>query len=445
MFSKRDIKRLLIPLIIEQLLQALMGMADTMMVANVGETAVSGVALVDSVNTLILYLFSALATGGTIVCSQYLGRSDREGAGRAAKQVLFSALALALVATALCVFFRQPLLRLIFGTVETSVMEAALTYFLITALSYPFIAVYNTSAALFRATGNSRLPMLVSGGSNLLNIAGNAILIFGLDLGVAGAAISTLVSRVIAAGLMLHFQRDSRHPLSIDRYLSIRPEWSMIVLVLSIGIPTGLENAMFQLGKLMVQSTVSTLGTVSIAAQSIIAMLEMVSSMPSMAVGLGLVTIAGQCMGAGRPEEARRYTLRLTGISAALILLMSLLCYLAVEPAIALSSIGPESADLIRSTMLFITILKPFLWPLAFTPVNGMRAAGDVKYALFVSAFSMWFFRVMLSYFLCRYTSVGLLGVWIGMMTDWAFRTVCYSWRFFRGRWMKKSVLRNPN
>lgn len=182
-----------------------------------------------------------------------------------------------------------------------------------------------------------------------------------------------------------------------------------------------------------------------IAAQSIIAMLEMVSSMPSMAVGLGLVTIAGQCMGAGRPEEARRYTLRLTGVAAVLVLLMSILTYWAMEPAILLSGIGPESAGMIRSIMLFITVLKPILWPMAFTPVNGMRAAGDVKYALFISAFSMWFFRVMLSFYLCRFTEIGLMGVWIGMMADWAFRTVCYTWRFFRGRWMRKKVLKDPS
>ena len=442
MFSNRDLKQLLIPLIIEQLLQAFMGMADTMMVANVGAAAVSGVALVDSVNTLVLYLFAALATGGTIVCSQYLGRQDRDGAAGAARQVLFSALALSLLMSALCIVFRRPLLRLIFGSVEPAVMNASLIYFFITALSYPFIALYNTSAALYRATGNSRLPMLISGGCNLFNIVGNAILIFGLDLGVAGAALSTLLSRVLSSVIILWFQRQPGQVLVLGRLTAIRPQWAVIALVLSVGIPTGLENGMFQLGKLMVQSTVSTLGTDAIAAQSIISMLELITSMPSMAVGLGLVTVAGQCMGAGSPLEARRYALKLTGISAGLVLVMGILIYAITEPVIYLADMNDASAGMIRYIMFWITVLKPFLWPLAFTPANAMRAAGDVNYALSISAFSMWVFRVGLSFYLCRFTSVGLMGVWIGMMTDWGFRAICFSWRYFRGRWMQTRVLK---
>jgi Na+-driven multidrug efflux pump len=246
----------------------------------------------------------------------------------------------------------------------------------------------------------------------------------------------------VGAALMLVFQRSPQHPLAIDHYLSIRPDWKMIALVLSIGIPTGLENTMFQLGKLMIQSTVSTLGTVAIAAHSIISMLESFSSMPGMAVGLGLVTVAGQCMGAGRPDEARRYTLQFTGISAVTTLIAVLLTYLFMEPAIQLSHIGAESAVLIRSIMRIITICKPIFWAASFTPVNCMRAAGDVKYPLFLSAFSMWIFRVLLSYYLCRFTTVGLMGAWIGMATDWCFRAICFTWRFFRGRWMEKTVLK---
>lgn len=441
MFSRRDLFYLLVPLIVEQIFTALMGTADTMMVARVGDFAVSAVSLVDSINNLMLMIFTATATGGTIVCAQFLGAGDREGANRSARQVLLCVAVLSLLCCVGCVLFRRPLLSAVFGGVEKQVMDAALVYFLVTALSYPVIGVYYASAALYRAAGNSKLPMLVSAAGNLLNIVGNAVFLFVFRWGVFGAALSTSLSRLLQCVVILWLHRRPNQIIVLDRYLSIRPDWKLIKTVFRVGVPTGIENGMFQFGKLMVQSTVATLMTAEIAAQAVINTMEYFTSMPSMAVGLGLVTVAGQCMGAGRPDEAKRYSLILTGISEALIIGTGLLIFLSVDGICSLSGLNPESASIVKRMMLLITIVKPFVWPLAFTLPNGMRAAGDVTFSMVVSAGSMWVFRVVLCVVLIRFMGFGVLGVWIAMFADWTDRVVWYGVRFFRGKWMRHRVI----
>ncbi|MBQ3127397.1 MAG: MATE family efflux transporter, partial [Clostridia bacterium] len=378
MFTNRDLRKLLIPLIIEQVLTSLMGIADTMMVSNVGSAAVSGVSLVDSINKLVMFLFAAMATGGTIVCSQYLGRRDKANSDRAARQVLLSTFMLSLIVMAVCLIFRKGLLRLIFGSVEADVMAAAEIYFLITAFSYPFSALFNASAALYRAAGNSRLPMLVSVGSNVLNVIGNALLLFVFGLGAAGVAIATTVSMAVAAVVMMVLLRRPAQAVDVGRLSAIRPDMRMIWLVMRIGLPSGVENAMFQLGKLAVQSTVSTLGTTAIAANAIVAVLEYLTSVPSLAIGIGLTTVAGQCIGAGRLDEAKHNIKKLTLWSCIALFLTNWLIFFLLRPISAISGLEADAAALTYDVMLVISIVKPFLWALAFVPTNGMRAAGDV-------------------------------------------------------------------
>ena len=438
LFSRRDIAALLIPLIIEQLFTALMGTADTMMVARVGDAAVSGVSLVDSINNLILMMMTALATGGTITCAQYLGAQEKKSANQAARQVL---LAVSLLCGALCVALRWPILHLVFGSVEQDVMDAAGIYFLITAISYPFMGVYDASAALYRATGNSKLPMIVSAVGNLLNIAGNAVFMFVFHWGVAGAALSTMLSRALQCVAILWFHHRPGQVIVLDRYLQIRPDFKLIRTILRIGVPTGVENGMFQFGKLVIQSTVATLPTSEIAAQAVINTLEYFTSMPSMAVGLGLVTVAGQCMGAGRLQEAKRYSLVFTGISEGLVLATGALIFLSVDTVSKLSGLSADSAAIVHRMMVLITLVKPFIWPLAFTLPNGMRAAGDVKFSMIVSAASMWVFRVALCMILIRGFGFGVLGVWIAMFVDWFDRDIWYVGRFLSGKWAEKKVL----
>ena len=393
MYSNRDLAKLLIPLIIEQMLTALMGTVDTVMVSTISPAAVSGVSLVDSINVLMQYVFAALATGGTIVCSQYLGRRDVNGANNAARQVLLSVLVLSTVITVVCVVFRQPLLALIFGSAEPAVMDAALTYFLLTALSYPFMGIYDVSAALYRAPG--QLPAAHGDLRQLQCGEHRGQLHHHLHSGLGGGG-----SRSVHPGLP-HSGRsdpaDHPGPPPPDPHRWALPHHPPRLchhrLVLSIGIPTGLENGLFQFGKLAVQSAVSTLSTTEISAQAIVVVLEAFTSMPSMAIGLGLVTVAGQCMGAGRPDEARRYIWKLTALSAAVLFITNWAVYFLTAPITRLAGMEAEAAALTCQLMLIISIVKPFLWPMAFTPVNGMKAAGDVRFTMVVSTVSMWIFR----------------------------------------------------
>ena len=268
MFTNRMIRNLLVPVVLEQILNSIMGTADTMMVSNVGSAALSAVSLVDSINILLIQAFSALAAGGAIVCAQY------EKANMSARQVLFIITAISVVVSAVCLIFQKPLLRLIFGAVDADVMRASEIYFFFTALSFPFIAAYDSAASIFRAQENTKGPMTISMISNIMNIGGNAVLIWVFHLGVAGAAISTLVSRIFCAVVVLWQLRKDRQPVVVKDYLKIRPDWSMIGRILGLGIPSGIENSMFQLGKLAIQSTVSTLGTAAIAAQAMTNILE---------------------------------------------------------------------------------------------------------------------------------------------------------------------------
>jgi putative MATE family efflux protein len=320
-------------------------------------------------------------------------------------------------------------------------MTAARTYFLVTALSYPFLGAYYASAALYRAAGNARLPMVISAIGNLLNILGNALFLFVFHWGVLGAALATTLSRVFQCVVQLWFHRRPGQIIVLRDYRSIRPDLPMIRSILRIGIPTGVENGMFQFGKLMVQSTVATLATAEIAAQAVINTLEYFTSMPSMAIGLGLVTVAGQCMGAGRRQEARHYAIWLTVVSEILVLVTGVLILLSVGTVSRLSGLGSESAAIVREMMWLITFVKPFVWPMAFTLPNAMRAAGDVKFSMVVSAASMWVFRVALCILLIRGLGFGVLGVWIAMFVDWADRSLWNLGRFHSGKWMEKKVL----
>ena len=313
LFTNKQLRTLLVPIMVEQLLSSLMGTADTMMVSNVGSAAISAVSLVDAINILVIQALSALAAGGAILCSQYLGSQNLKKAKRSAEQVLFVMLVLSCSLSLLCLIFRFPLLRLIFGTVDTDVMANSQIYFFFTLLSFPFIGLYDAGASILRAQNNTKGPMTISILSNFLNIGGNAILIFVFGMGVAGAAISTLVSRIFCAIVVIWQLRNPAEQIYVRNYFSIRPDWSLIKRVLFIGIPSGIENSMFQFGKLAIQSTVSTLGTVAIAAQAMTSILEALNGIAAMGVGIGLMTVVGQCIGAKRKDDERAAAQRWAG------------------------------------------------------------------------------------------------------------------------------------
>ena len=441
MFTNRMIRNLLVPVVLEQILNSIMGTADTMMVSNVGSAALSAVSLVDSINILLIQAFSALAAGGAIVCAQYIGQKNYEKANMSARQVLFIITAISVAVSAVCLIFQKPLLRLIFGSVEADVMRASETYFFFTALSFPFIASYDAAASIFRAQENTKGPMIISMISNVMNIGGNAVLIWVFHMGVAGAAISTLVSRVFCAVVVLYQLRKDRQPIVVKDYLKIRPDWSMIGRILGLGIPSGIENSMFQLGKLAIQSTVSTLGTAAIAAQAMTNILENLNGIAAIGVGVGLMTIVGQCLGAGRKDEAIYYIKKLCVIAEIVIIVSCLTVYALAIPVTILGGMEKSSAAMCIHMITWITIVKPLVWTMAFVPGYGLRAAGDVKFSMITSCCTMWACRFCLCIFLIRVLGFGPMGVWIGMFADWTVRGILFTWRFHSRRWLKHKVI----
>ena len=443
MFSNRMICSLLIPVVLEQLLNSIMGTADTMMVSNVGSAAISAVSLVDSINVLVIQAFSALAAGGAIICAQYIGQRNKEKANESARQVLFIITAISVAVSLICLVFQKPLLRLIFGSVEPAVMRASETYFFYTALSFPFIAAYDSAASIFRAQDNTKGPMIISMISNVMNIAGNAVMIWVFHMGVAGAALSTLISRIFCAVVVIIQLRKEKEgqEIVVRDYFEIRPDWSMIRRILGLGIPSGIENSMFQLGKLAIQSTVSTLGTSAIAAQAMTNILENLNGIAAIGVGVGLMTIVGQCLGAGRQDEAVYYIKKLCVIAEVIIIISCLGVFALTKPITILGGMEKESADMCFHMVMWITIVKPLVWIMAFIPGYGLRAAGDVKFSMIVSCCTMWACRFCLCVFLIRVMGFGPMGVWIGMFADWTLRGIIFTWRFHSRKWLQHKVI----
>lgn len=441
LFDNRKLAALLIPLAVDQLLNSFMGTVDTLVVSNLGSAAISAVSLVDSINILIVQAFFALATGGTVVCSHYLGCRREEHAKEAARQLVFITFMMSLVIGALCIIFNGQILALIFGEVEDAVMENARKYFFFSAISYPFIALYDDGSSILRAQENSRLPMMISVASNLVNLVLNLLFVWGLGFGVAGSACATLLARIFAMAVVMYKLRNPRLTVSLTQYHSIRPDWGEIRRILRIGIPSGVENSMFQFGKLAIQSTVSLMGTAAIAAQGMTNIIENLNGILAIGVGIGLMTVVGETLGAGRKEEAVYYVKKLCVISEVVIIVSCLVMFALVHPITYFGGMEPESARMCIHMVTWITIVKPVVWVMSFIPAYGFRAAGDVKFTMTVSVISMWFCRVTLAIVLARVFGMGPMAVWIGMFTDWTVRGVIYTVRFRSRRWLGHQVI----
>ena len=439
LFSADALRRLIIPLVVEQFLAMTIGMADTIMVTSVGEHAVSGVSLVDNISTLLINVFSALATGGAVVAAQYLGSRDEQNACSAAKQLFYAIGALSAATMAVCLLFRDPILRLVFGRLDDNVMEAAMTYFLLTAISYPLLAIYNAGAALFRAMGNSKVSMLASLLMNIVNIGLNAILIYGAGIGVAGAGFGTLFSRLAGAVLMTWLICQSGHRIHIDHLLHFEFRGQLVKKILRIGVPNGLENGMFQIGKLLVLGLVTPLGTSATAANAIANSVAGVVNVPGNAISLSLITVVGQCMGAGDSKQAVRYTRKLMIIVYLAMGSLSVLLFFCAAPVVGLFGLTPGAAVMAIQVLRWCAVFDLIFWPMSFTLPNALRASGDAKFTMIVSMCSMWIFRIGFSYLLVP--QIGLLGVWVAMFIDWIVRAVVFLIRFLSGRWKTKTVI----
>ena len=440
-FDNKALLALILPLVVEQLLAVLVGMADSIMIASVGEAAVSGVSLVDQIMVLLINAFSALATGGAVVAGQFLGQDRREEACKSATQMVWFITICAIGITVLVYLGKSFILHTVFGKIDQDVMHHADIYLLIVAASIPFMALYNGGAAIFRTMGNSKVTMQISIIMNVINIGGNAILIYGFHRGTEGVAIPTLVSRMTAAIIIIALLCDEKRTLHIERTWRYRINWEMVKKILSIGVPNGLENSMFQLGKLAIQSTVSTLGTTAIAAQAMTNMLEMLNGTAVIGVGIGLMTVVGQSLGAGKKDEAVYYMKKLMIFSEVFLIACCAVVYVLARPITMIGGMEAKSAEMCLDMMFWITIVKPIVWMFAFIPAYGMRAAGDVKFSMITSCITMWTFRFCLCVYLIRVCGMGPMAVWIGMFTDWTVRAIVFGLRFKSGKWMEHKVV----
>ena len=437
LFSNKDLRRLIIPLIIEQTLAITVGMVDTMMIASLGEADMSGVSLVDMINGLLINIFAALATGGAVVVSQFIGAKKKKEANASTSQLLFVALITSLFITAICLLLNGQIISLFFGSIEADVYSACQTYFYVTALSFPFLAVYNGCAAVFRSIGQSGITMYASLLSNVINVIGNAVFIYVIPLGVAGAAGSTVFARFAAMVMLLILLTNKHNDVYIDFKAKFKPDFSVIKKILHIGVPSGIENSLFSLGRVMVVSFISGFGTVQIAANAVANNLDAMGCIIGGAMNLAMITVAGQCVGAGDLKETKYYIKKILKITYLLHVSWNLVLF-SLDPFIL--PFYNLSSDTYNLTWILILIHNGcgmLMWPLSFTFPNALRAANDVRFTMIVSIASMFIFRITLSYIIGVLLGFGAIGVWIAMVVDWGCRITCFIIRYKSGKWLK--------
>ena len=441
LFTNRALVYLIVPLIIEQLLAMTVGMADIVMLTTVSETAVSGVALVDVVNNLIIQVMAALATGGAVVISQYIGRQDLVNARDAAKQLFYFLTAFTIVVTIVSLSIRKQLLPFMFGSVEPDVMQNALVYFVLTSLSFPFLAMYNACAAIFRSMGNSKVSMFTSLIMNIINIGGNAILIYVCHWGAAGAATATLVSRAVSALVLLYLIHNRDKPVYLEKLFQIRLKKNMIMNILRVGVPGGVETGLFQIGKLTLQTLIASLGTAVIAANAILNSMASFMLVPGLAISLGMVTVVGQCVGAGDYHQTTAYVKKLMLWAYACMFCINAPALLFSKQLIGMFHLSDAATAMAVQILPFIGLTQMVLWPMSFALPNALRASGDARFTMLISIISMWVMRIGCGYLLVLVFHAGMAGVWYAMACDWLLRILFFVPRFLSGKWKTKCVI----
>lgn len=440
MFTNKYLFKLLWPLFVEQSLLFAVGLIDSIMVASVGEAAVSAVSLVDSILILLITVLTALATGGAVVVGQFLGQKKVDEAKTAADQLLLFAIILALAIIAIMYIFRKVIMALVFGDIDDDVAHYCNVYYLIVMASLPFIAVYNAGAALFRSTGDSKVSMKVSIMMNLINVAGNAIMIYGMGCGVEGVAVPTLISRVFAAICIYCLLRKTKYKIHVSSRFVMIPRWRYIRNILRIGIPNSVENSMFQLGKIILLSMIAGFGTTAIAANAVGNAISMVATIPGMAMGLGIVSVISQCVGAGDYRQVQYYTKKLMKWVYVAMAVSNITIILCLPLIMKLYGLSEETAELASLIITICCTCSIFIWPFSFALPNMLRAASDVTYTMIVGVASMWLFRIACAVLLGKFLGLGVLGVWLAMVIDWAVRSVCFGLRYKSGKWKNSAI-----
>ena len=443
LFSKKDLRKLIIPLILEQTLAITVGMADTMMISSAGEAAVSGVSLVDMINNLIISVLAALATGGAVVTSQCIGAGRREEACRSARQLVFTEAAITIGISVLVLLFHRQILGLFFGQIEADVMQNAIIYLIISVFSFPLLAVYDSCAALYRSMGNAQITLKISLLMNVINVVGNAIGVYVLKLGVAGVAIPSLVSRGVAGVVLFTLLHNPDNLVFLTRE-KFKVDATIVKRILFIGIPSGIENGIFQLGRVLVVSIIAAFGTSQIAANGVANSLDSMGCIVGQAMSLAMITVIGRCVGAGEEGQVRYYTKKLLGETYFYTAVINSIILLLLPWILQIYGLGEETTRLSYILVMIHDGMAIFLWPASFVLPNMLRACNDVKYTMVVSIFSMITFRIGFSYVFGVHMGWMAVGVWAAMVIDWVFRVLCFVGRYLAGTWRKKCGLVAP-
>ncbi len=441
MFTRRKLVDLMVPLIIEQLFLGTIGIVDMLMVAPVGETAISGISLVNSINMLFHSIFSALAVGGGILCTQYLGRGEEDHGNQAGRQLFFMAGGFSVLAAAVCCLANPLVLSGLFPTAGPDVLSEGVTYFYLAALSYPCVMIFDACGALFRGMGSTRIPLLGSVVMSVGNVILNGIFIYGLRWGVFGAGFASLCAKAAGACCLLAVLAGGNHAVSIRKWKSLPGDRVMRRNILRLAVPMAMEDGVFHVGKLLVQGVVASFGTSAIAANAVALTIADFTQMPAYAIGLGLTTVVGQCIGAGEKEQAQMYARKILMASFLIAAGLSALTWGAAGEITRLYRLTEETAVTAGRLIRFHALICGLTWILAFNVPCVLRAASDVTFILYVSVFSMWVFRVGCSYLFREILDVGVLGVWMAMGLDWTFRAAVFTGRLRSGKWLGKAFI----
>lgn len=441
LFSNKDLKNMIVPLFLEQLLVMLVGMADTLVVSYAGEAAVSGVSLVNQFNTIFIYLFTALASGGAVVISQYIGRKEVAAAGESASQLLLFSAIFSAGVSVLVLIGNEEILRLMFGKVENDVMQACMTYLRISAYSYPALAIYNAGAALFRSMGKTSVTMYLSVASNIINVIGNLIGVFVLHAGVAGVAWSSLIARTFSAVVITVLCFHKKNDVFYTRKWIAQWNGELMRHILKIAIPNGLENGVFQLAKVALSSIVALFGTYQIAANGVAQSIWSLAALAGVAMGPVFITVIGQCMGNRDVQAAETYFKKLTKLTLLLSSAWNFLIFLLTPLFLKFYALESDTKRLVILLVLIHNLFNAIAYPFSGALSNGLRAAGDVKFTMYVSVLSTIAVRLLLSWLLGVVLQMGVIGIAAAMVCDWILRTVIFFWRQKSGKWKGFQVI----
>ena len=440
-FSFKSLTVLFLPILVDQAMVAILNIINSSMVSSSGEGAVAAVNMVDSINLFMINFFIAIATGGTVVVAQYMGRYEAKKAGEASAQAILSCTLCAIAIGALIIAFADPLLSVLFGQADENVMSNARVYLIGCCISYPAFAVFQSVAGALRGMGDTRASMMLSVGMNVVVVILNFIFINGIGLGVLGVTFSLNIARMMAAVASVFYLIRTKHELCIKLRYFLRFSRPLQKSIMLIGLPSASEQMFFHGGKILTQTFIVSLGTASMTAYAISMSMIVLFQVPGQALNLAIMTVVGQCMGAGNIQEAKKF-IRSFLVTSFILCTLIALVMLPFTPLMYQMYSPPDGIAFEAFSCMFISIAgTPILWSMAFITPSALRAAGDAKFTSIAAMLSMWIVRVMLGYLLGIVLEFGIVGVVSAMVLEWGVRALIFALRKRGSRWYQHKVI----